>query len=74
MKLAISQFYTVWRLANVYTHCSVQTEHGKLTNERPPNISVESLKLNGQNKEVGGGLTLLLAMLDSLPLSSYSQV
>jgi len=43
------RYHAVWRLA-IYSLLSA--EHGKLTSEIPPNISVESLKLNGLNKEV----------------------
>jgi len=39
----------VWRLA-IYSFLSA--DHGKLSSERPPNVSVESLKLNGLDKEV----------------------
>jgi len=43
--------HAVWRLA-IYSFLSA--EHGKLKRERPPNISVERLKIkiNGVNKEV----------------------
>ena len=35
----------------------LSADHGKLSSERQPNISVESLKLlNGIDEEVGGGL------------------
>ena len=37
----------------------LSADHGKLSSERPPNISFESLKLNDLNKEVaflGSGL------------------
>ena len=49
----------MWRLA-IYSLLSAW--HGKLTSERPPNISVESLKIKWFYKEVvflGGGLTML---------------
>ena len=41
--------HAVWRLA-IYSFLSA--DYGKLSSERPPNISVESLKLDGLDKEV----------------------
>ena len=48
----------------------LSAEHGKLKRERPPNISVERLKIkiNGLNKEVvfcRRWVDVLLTMLDS---------
>ena len=57
--------HAVWRLA-IYSFLS--TDHGKLSSERPPNISVESLKLNGLDKEVVFSrrwVDILRIMLDS---------
>jgi len=46
----------------------LSADHGKLSSERPPNISVESLKLNGLDKEVVFSrrwVDILRIMLDS---------